>query len=163
MKLSSGENYSINFSIIPNLPGEWLLGPITLLYSIPSESGEYPIESEPISLMVEEGVPGLKMSMFSETIEEDLEYLITISAENVGKTTLQDVKIVTEIPEGVQIHEGTTEKYISTLGEGESFQYEILIRFVLDQSHFSGHIIKASGFIQSDQQLSKCSIRLGGS
>lgn len=162
LKLSTGENYSISFSIIPNLPGEWLLGPVSILYSIPSETGEYPVESEPISLTVKEGVPGLKVSIFSETIEEDLEYLITILAENVGKTMLQDVKIITEIPEGVKIQEGTNEKFISTLGEGESFQYEIRLRFSLDQTHFSGHIIRASGFIQNDQQLAKCSIRLGG-
>ncbi len=161
LRLSTGENYSIIFSLIPNLPGEWLLGPLFLVYSIPSEPGEYPVISKPISLMVEDAPPALSLSMESETIEEDLEYLITIFAENVGKTALQEVKIVTEIPEGIKIHEGTKEKHISTLGEGESFQYEIRIRFELDRTHFSGYIVKVSGYIKDNQRLSKASLRLG--
>ncbi|UCG90074.1 MAG: hypothetical protein JSU57_06325 [Candidatus Heimdallarchaeota archaeon] len=161
-RMSTGENYSIIFSLIPNLPGEWLLGPLSLVYSIPSESGEYPVVSKPISFMVEDAAPALKLTMESETIEEDLEYLITISAENVGKTALQDVKIVSEIPEGIKIHEGTKEKHISTLGEGESFQYEIRVRFELDRTHFSGYIVKINGYIEDDRRLSKSSIRLGG-
>ena len=162
LKLSTGENYSFIFSLIPNLPGEWVLGPLSLVYSIPSELGEFPVASKTISIMVEDASPVLRLSMNSETIEEDLEYLITISAENVGKTTLQNVKILLEIPEGIKIHEGTIEKYISTLGEGESFQYEIRVRFPLDESHFSGHIIKITGFIEDNRRLSKYSIRLGG-
>ncbi len=160
--MSTGENYSIILSLIPNLPGEWLLGPLSLVYSIPSEQGEFPVVSKPISIVVEDAAPALRISMDSETIEEDLEYLITISAENIGKTTLQDVKIISEIPEEIKIHEGTKEKYISTLGEGESFIYEIRVRFSLDQSHFSGHIIKAFGFIGENRRLAKCSIKLGG-
>lgn len=163
LKLSTGENYSIIFSLIPNLPGKWPLGPLSLIYSIPSESGDYPVTSVPLFLKVKDAAPALKLSMNSETIEEDLEYLITISAENVGKTGLQDVKIVPEIPEGMKIYEGTGEKYISALGEGESFQYEIRVRFDLDKSHFSGYIIKANGYIEDNKKLSKCSIKLGGS
>ncbi|MFX1282249.1 MAG: hypothetical protein ACFFB5_01280 [Promethearchaeota archaeon] len=162
LRLSAGENYSIIYSLIPNLPGEWLLGPLSLVYSIPSETGEYPVASKPILITVEDAAPALRLSMESETIEEDLEYLIIISAENVGKTALQDVKIVSEVPEGVKIHEGTREKHISTLGEGESFQYEINVQFELDRTHFSGYIIKANGYIEDNKRLSKCSIRLGG-
>ena len=162
LKLSTGENYSIIFSLIPNLPGEWPLGPLSLIYSIPSEEGNYPVVSAPIDLVVKDAEPALKLSMISETIEEDFEYLISISAENVGKTDLQDVKIVPEIPQGIKIFEGTSEKYISTLGEGQSFQYEIRVRFDLDKSHLSGYIIKANGYIEDNTKLSKCSIRLGG-
>ncbi|MFX1506432.1 MAG: hypothetical protein ACFFDC_09980 [Promethearchaeota archaeon] len=162
LKLSSGENYSIIFSLIPNLPGEWLLGPLSLIYSIPSEEGDYPVISTPIPLIVKDAEPALKLSMNFETIEEDFEYLITMSAENVGKTDLQDVKIVLEIPQEVKIFEGTSEKYLSTLGEGESFQYETRVRFDLDKSHLSGYIIKANGYIEDNKKLSKCSIRLGG-
>jgi hypothetical protein len=162
LKLSTGENYSIIFSLIPNLPGEWPLGPLSLIYSIPSEEGDYPVISAPISLIVKDAEPALKLSMISETLEEDFEYLITISAENVGKTDLQNVKIVPEIPQGMKIFEGTSEKYLSTLGEGQSFQYEIRVRFDLDKSHLSGYIIKASGYIEDNKKLSKCSIRLGG-
>jgi hypothetical protein len=161
LKLSTGENCSIIFSLIPNLPGEWPLGPLSLIYSIPSEEGDYPVISAPISYIVKDAEPALKLSMNYETIEEDFEYLITISAENVGKTDLQDVKIVPEIPQEIKIFEGTSEKYISTLGEGESFQYEIRVRFDLDKSHLSGYIIKVNGYIEDDKKLSKCSIRLG--
>lgn len=163
LKMSTGENYSIIFSLIPNLPGEWSLGPLSLIYSISTESGDYPVTSAPISLIVEDAAPALKLSMNSETIEEDLEYLITIYAENVGKTGLQDVKIIPEIPEGIRIYEGTSEKHISTLGEGESFQYEIRVRFDLERTHFSGYIIKANGYIEGAKKLAKCSIKLGGS
>ncbi|MFX0122679.1 MAG: hypothetical protein ACFFAE_03520 [Candidatus Hodarchaeota archaeon] len=163
LKMSIGENYSIVFSLIPNLPGEWLLGPLSLIYSFPSESGDYPVRSAPISIIVEDAAPALKLSMNSEIIEEDMEYLITISAENVGKTGLHDIKIIPEIPEGVKICEGTGEKYISTLGEGESFHYEIRVRFDLDKTHFSGYIIKANGYIEDTKKLTKCSIKLGGS
>ena len=76
---------------------------------------------------------------------------------------LQDIKIVPEIPEGIKIYEGTSEKYISTLGEGESFRYEIRVRFDIDRTHFSGYIIKAIGYIEDTKKLSKCSIKLGGS
>ncbi|MFX1516550.1 MAG: hypothetical protein ACFFC6_09590 [Promethearchaeota archaeon] len=162
LKLSTGENYSIIFSLIPNLAGEWLLGPLSLIYSIPSEEGDYPVISVPITLSVKDAPPALKLSINSETIEEDFDYLITITAENVGKTGLQDVKIVPEIPEGIKIYEGTSEKYISTLGEGELFQYEIRVRFDLDKSHLSGYIIKANGYIEDNRKLSKCSIKLGG-
>ncbi|UCG02999.1 MAG: hypothetical protein JSW11_03230 [Candidatus Heimdallarchaeota archaeon] len=162
LKMSTGENYSIIFSLIPNLPGDWSVGPLSLVYSIPSETGDYPVTSAPILFVVKDAVPALKLSMNSETIEEDLEYVLTISAENVGKTGLQDVKIVTEIPEGIKIQEGTSEKYISTLGEGESFQYDIRVSFDLDKTHFSGYIIKANGYIEDDKKLSKCSVRLGG-
>ncbi|MFW9905883.1 MAG: hypothetical protein ACFFFH_16295 [Candidatus Thorarchaeota archaeon] len=162
LKLSTGENYSIIFSLIPNLPGEWPLGPLSLIYSIPSEEGDYPVISTPISLIVKDAEPALKLLMNYETIEEDFEYLITISAENVGKTDLQDIKIVPEIPQGIKIFEGTGEKYLSTLGEGESFQYEIRVRFDLDKSHLSGYIIKANGYIEDNKKLSKCSIKLGG-
>jgi hypothetical protein len=162
LKLSTGENYSIIYSLIPNLAGEWLLGPLSIIYSIPSEDGEYPVISAPISLSVKDAVPALKLTMNFETIEEDFNYLITISAENVGKTGLQNVKIVPEIPDGVKIYEGTSEKFISTLGEGESFQYEIRVRFDLDKSHLSGYIIKANGYIEDNRKLAKCSIKLGG-
>ena len=162
LKLSTGENYSIIYSLVPNLAGEWPLGPLSLIYSIPSEEGKYPVISAPISLSVKDAVPALKLSMNFETIEEDYDYLITISAENVGKTGLQDVKIVPEIPDGLKISEGISEKYISTLGEGESFQYEIRVRFDLDKSHLSGYIIKANGYIEDDRKLAKCSIKLGG-
>ena len=163
LKLSTGENYSILYSLIPNLPGEWLLGPMSIIYTIPSEQGEYPSTGNTISINVNDAAPALKLSMESKTIEEDLEYMITISVENVGKTTLQNVKIVTEIPEEVKIHEGTNEKFISTLVEGETFQYEMLVRFALDKSHLSGHIIKANGFIKDNQRLAKSSVKLGGS
>jgi len=162
LKLSTGENYSIIYSLIPNLPGEWPLGPLSLIYSILSEEGEYPVISAPITVSVKDAVPALKLSMNFETIEEDFDYLITISAENVGKTGLQDVKIVPEIPEGLKIYEGISEKYISTLGEGESFQYEIRVRFDLDKSHLSGYIIKANGYIEDNRKLAKCSIKLRG-
>lgn len=162
LNLRQDEDYRIIFSLVPNLPGEWILGPLSLTYSIPSEAGEFPIVSKPISLMVEDAAPVLKLSMDFETIEEDLEYLITISAENIGKTSLQDVKIVSEIPEGIKIREGTKEKIISTLGEGELFQYEIRVQFPLNKTHLSGHIIRANGFIEDKRRLSKCSIKLGG-
>jgi hypothetical protein len=162
LKMSTGENYSIVFSLTPNLPGEWSVGPLFISYSIPSELGDYTVSSEPSSILIEEAVPALKLSMEAETIEEDFDYLIIISAENIGKTTLQNVKIQTEIPEGVKIREGTNEKYISTLGEGEIFQYNLRVQFALDQTHFDGHIIRTNGFIENDRRLSKCSIKLGG-
>ncbi|MFX0184176.1 MAG: hypothetical protein ACFE95_13920 [Candidatus Hodarchaeota archaeon] len=162
LKMSTGENYSIVFSLTPNLPGEWSLGPLFINYSIPSELGDYTVSSEPYSILIEEAAPALKLSMEAETIEEDFDYLIIVSAENIGKTTLQDVKIQTELPEGVKIHEGTNEKYISTLGEGEIFQYNLRVHFALDQTHLDGYIIRTNGFIENDRRLSKCSIKLGG-
>jgi uncharacterized membrane protein len=91
-----------------------------------------------------------------------MEYLLTIYAENIGKTALQNVKITVDLPDGVEMREGTADKYISTLVEGELFQYNIRVNFALDQSHFQGHIIKGNIYIEEDQKLSKCSIKLGG-
>ncbi|MHA2225989.1 MAG: hypothetical protein ACXAC8_12335 [Candidatus Hodarchaeales archaeon] len=163
LNMSTGENYSIVFSLIPNLPGKWELGPLSIEYSIPSETGEFPVVSNVISINVNDAPPSMKLFMDSIIVEEDLEYIVRITAENTGKTALQNIKIVTEIPDDVKIHEGTNEKYISALGEGELFQYEILLKFSLDQSHLSGHIIRANGFIEDNKRLSKSSIKIGGS
>ncbi len=163
LNLSSGENYSIIFSLLPNLPGEWVIGPLAISYSIPSEGEfEFPASSQPINVTVKEALPSLTIIMEKQTIEEDFEYLLRIKTENTGKTALMNVKLLVELPEGVQIIEGTTEKFISTFVEGETFQYEILVRFVIDQTHFDGHIIKAIGFIDENQQIAKSSIKLGG-
>lgn len=162
LNLSTGENYTIVFSVVPNLPGEWKIGPLNLDYSIPSEQGDYPSSSNKTSIEINDAAPALKISMDSETIEEDMEYLITVNAENIGKTILQNVKIDLMIPDGVLLREGTKEKYISTLVEGELFQYNVRLQFSLNESHFEGHIIRGNGFIENDQRLSKCSIKLGG-
>ncbi|MFX0086473.1 MAG: hypothetical protein ACFFAU_12455 [Candidatus Hodarchaeota archaeon] len=162
LNLSAGENYTIIYSLIPNLPGEWLLGPLSLDYSIPSEQGEYPSLSKIITIEIDDAAPAVRISMESEIIEEDMEYLLTIYAENIGKTGIQNVKIALELPEGVEIYEGTTEKFISNLVEGEIFQYGIRVRFALDQSHFEGHIIRGNIYIDGDHRLSKCSLKLGG-
>jgi tetratricopeptide (TPR) repeat protein len=162
LKMSAGEDYSIVFSLTPNLPGKWPVGPISIKYSIPSESGEYTVTSEPCVILVEEAAPALKLSMESETIEEDFDYIVVISVENIGKTIIQNVKIQTELPEEVKIQEGTNEKYISSLVEGEIFQYNLRVQFALDQKHFDGHLIRTYGFIENDRIISKCSIKLGG-
>jgi hypothetical protein len=162
LNLSTGENYSIVFSLIPNLPGEWEIGPLSLSYSIPSESGVYLVLSNRIIITIKEAAPALKLSMEFDIIEEDYDYLVRLSAENSGKIALQNVRIQTDIPDAVKIHEGTSDKIISTLVEGEIFEFQFRIRFAPDQSHFDGHIIRANGFIESNQRLAKCSIKLGG-
>ncbi|MFX0172485.1 MAG: tol-pal system YbgF family protein [Candidatus Hodarchaeota archaeon] len=162
LKMSTGEDYSIVFSLTPNLPGEWAVGPIFIKYSIPSESGKYTVASEPYPILIEEATPALKLSMESETIEEDFDYLIVILVENIGKTIIQNVKIQTEIPVEVKINEGTNEKYISSLVEGEIFQYNLRVQFALDKTHFDGHLIRTYAFIENDRKISKCSIKLGG-
>ena len=162
LNLNSGENYTIIFSVIPNLPGKWSIGPLSLDYSIPLEQGEYPSSSNTINVEVNDAAPAVQISIESETIEEDMEYLLTVSAENIGKTALQNVKITVDLPDGVEMREGTADKYLSTLVEGELFQYNIRVSFALDQSHFQGHIIKGNIYIEEDQKLSKCSIKLGG-
>lgn len=162
LNLSSGENYTIIFSVVPNLPGKWSLGPLSLNYSIPLEQGEYPSSSNTINVEVDDAAPAVQISIESETIVEDMEYLLTITVENIGKTALQSIKITVDLPDGVEMREGTADKYISTLVEGELFQYNIRVNFALDQSHFQGHIIKGNIYIEEDQKLSKCSIKLGG-
>lgn len=162
LNLSTGENYTIVFSLVPNLPGEWKIGPLDIDYTIPSEQGDYPSSSKTIGIEISDAAPALKISMESETIEEDMEYLITVNAENIGKTILENVKLELIIPDGVLLKEGTKEKYISTLVEGELFLYDIRLQFSLNESHFEGHIIRGNGFIENDQRLSKCSIKLGG-
>ncbi len=162
LKMSTGENYSLFYILIPNLPGLWELGPLSLVYNVTSEEGEYPTVSKPITIEVEEAKPEFTLLMDSETLEEDLDYIVRITAENTGKTVLQDVKIVVEIPETVQIVEGTNEKQISTLSEGEAFTYEIRIKFSLEKTHFEGNIIKANGYIGETIRLAKSSLKLGG-
>jgi tetratricopeptide (TPR) repeat protein len=103
LNLSTGENYSILFSLIPNLPGEWILGPLSLNYSIPEEHGEYPSLSKITTIKIDDATPAVKISMESETIEEDMEYLLTVYAENIGKTGIQNIKIAIELPNGVEI------------------------------------------------------------
>lgn len=162
LNMSTGENYAMVFSLIPNLPGDWEIGPLSLSYSIPSESGVYLVSSNRILLVVKEAAPALKLSMEFDTIEEDYEYLIRLTAENSGKIALQNVRIHTDIPDAVKIHEGTSDKIISTLVEGEIFQYQFRIRFAPDQTHFKGHVLRANGFIEDNHRLAKCSIKLGG-
>lgn len=162
LQLSTGENYSLFYTLIPNLPGLWDVGPLSLVYSVGAEEGEYPTVSKSITIEVKEAKPEFRLLMDSETLEEDLDYIVRITAENTGKTVLQDVKIDVEIPENVQIIEGTNEKQISTLIEGESFTYEIRIQFSLDKTHFEGHIIRANGYIGKENRLAKSSLKLGG-
>ncbi|MHA1331346.1 MAG: hypothetical protein ACTSR2_09735, partial [Candidatus Hodarchaeales archaeon] len=138
LKMGTGENYTALFSLIPNLPGNFTVGPIVLRYSLPSEEGEYPAKSNTLSINVQEAAPALKLITEAETIEEDFEYIVSISAENIGKTALQDIKIVLEIPDGVTLKEGTSEKLISTLVEGEIFTFDIKIQFDLEKTHFEG-------------------------
>lgn len=162
LKMSTGENYSIIYILIPNLPGSWELGPLSVTYNVLSEDGEYPTGSKPIGIDVKEASPEFKIIMEPETIEEDLDYIIRITAENIGKTVLQDVKIVIDTPETVKITEGTNEKYLSTLVEGEKFSYEIRIQFALDKTHFEGNIIRVNGYIGENIRLAKTSLKIGG-
>ncbi|MHA1543400.1 MAG: hypothetical protein ACTSQH_10535, partial [Candidatus Hodarchaeales archaeon] len=162
LNLSTGENYSISFTLIPNLPGKWKIGPINIKYEIPHESGEYPSNSNTLSVKAKDAEPALKISMSSETLEEDFEYSVVIFAENVGKIQLQDISIKLEVPEGVNIAQGTEEKIISSLGEGETFQYEVVFRFDLEQTHFDGRVIRVNANLGEEQRLAKSSIKLGG-
>ncbi len=164
LKMSTGENYTGIFTLIPNLPGKWEIGPISLQYIIPSEEGDYPGLSNTLSINVNDATPALKIKMESDTIEEDLDYFVTIRAENIGKLALQNLEIKVQIPKEVEIYEGTSEKLISTLVEGETFNFSIGVRFSLDKTHFEGHILRAEGFIENNQiRLAKSSIKLGGS
>jgi len=162
LNLSTGENYSISFTLVPNLPGKWKIGPISLKYEIPHESGEYPTTSNQLSVNAKDAEPSLGISLTSETLEEDFEYSVLVFVENVGKIQLQDISIELEVPEGVKITQGTEEKIISSLVEGESFQYEVIFRFDLEQTHFDGRVIRVNGFMGDNQRLAKGSIKLGG-
>jgi len=163
LKMSTGENYTGIFTLVPNLPGEWEVGPVSLQYSIPSEEGDYPGVSNILSINVNDATPALKIIMESDTIEEDLDYFVSIRAENIGKLALQNLEIKVQIPEEVEIYEGTSEKLISTLVEGETFNFSIGVKFSLDKTHFEGHVLRAEGFIENKQiRLAKSSIKLGG-
>ncbi len=162
LNLSTGENYSISFTLVPNLPGKWKIGPINLKYEIPHESGEYPTNSNQLSVNAKEAEPVLRINLSSETLEEDLSYSVLIIAENAGKIQLQDISIKLEVPEGVKITQGTEEKIISSLVEGETFQYEVIFGFDLEQTHFDGRVVRVNGFMEEGQRLAKGSIKLGG-
>ena len=162
LNLSTGENYTLNFDLIPNLPGKWKIGPLVLNYKIPNEEGEYPGSSNKLKVTAKDAAPAMKIHMNPETVEEDMEYSITIIVENIGKTSLQDVKIDVEIPDGVEVSQGTQEKIISSLAEGETFEFEISVKFDLEQTHFEGHIIKIQGYFSGNQRLAKASVKIGG-
>ncbi|PWI47958.1 hypothetical protein CEE45_09290 [Candidatus Heimdallarchaeota archaeon B3_Heim] len=162
LNLSTGENYTINYSLIPNLPGKWKIGPLIVTYGIPHEEGEYPSNSNKFLIEAKDAEPALNLNMESETIEEDSEYLVTVIVENIGKISLQNTLIKIDIPEGVKISQGTEEKLISSLAEGETFSFEIEIKFDLEQTHFDGRVIKTQCFIGEQHRLAKSSIKLGG-
>ncbi|MHA2289494.1 MAG: hypothetical protein ACXABG_11980 [Promethearchaeota archaeon] len=162
LKLSTGENYTINFSLIPNLPGKWMIGPLVVTYEIPNEDGEYPSNSNRFMIEAKDAEPALDLKMESETIEEDLEYLVTVIVENIGKISLQNINIKIDLPEGVEISQGTEEKMISSLAEGETFSFEIAFKFDLEQTHFDGRVIRTECFIGEQHRLAKSSIKLGG-
>ncbi|MFW9854054.1 MAG: hypothetical protein ACFFFG_03310 [Candidatus Thorarchaeota archaeon] len=162
--LTEGTSQTVHYSLIPNLPGEWIIGPLTVVYRIPADHNttqEYSVISKTVTASIKEAPPALQLSMVSETIEEDHEYMITISAENIGKTSLQDLKIIMEIPDGVELDLGTGQKTIGVLGQGEVFSYELKIQFSLELTHFDGHIVKAAGYVQN-KRLAKCSLKIGG-
>ena len=75
---------------------------------------------------------------------------------------LQDISIKLEVPEGVNLVQGTEKKIISSLGEGETFQYEVVFRFDLEQTHFDGRVIRVNANLGDGQRLAKSSIKLGG-
>ena len=162
LNLSTGENYSISFSLVPNLPGKWKVGPLNLKYEIPRESGEYPANSNTLNIKAKDAEPALKINLTSETLEEDFEYQVLVSTENIGKIQLQDISIKLDVPEGVEIAQGTEEKFISSLVEGETFQFEVIFRFDVEQTHFDGRVIRVNGYMGEDQRLAKGSIKLGG-
>lgn len=162
LNLSTGENYTINYSLIPNLPGKWKIGPLIVTYGIPHEEGEYPSNSNKFLIEAKDAEPALNLNMESETIEEDSEYLVTVIVENIGKISLQNTLIKIDIPEGAKISQGTEEKLISSLAEGETFSFEIEIKFDLEQTHFDGRVIKTQCFIGEQHRLAKSSIKLGG-
>jgi len=162
LKLSTGENYTINFSLIPNLPGKWNIGPLMVTYELPNEDGEYPSNSNKFTIEAKDAEPALDLKMDSETIEEDLEYMVTVIVENIGKISLQDINIKIEVPEGVEISQGTKEKLISSLAEGETFSFEVAMKFDLEQTHFDGRVIRTECFLNQQHRLAKSSIKLGG-
>ncbi|MFW9777306.1 MAG: hypothetical protein ACFFE8_00550 [Candidatus Heimdallarchaeota archaeon] len=163
--MTEGASQMVHYSLIPNLPGKWTIGPLTVVYRIPADhntSQEYSVVSKTLIASIKEAPPALQLSMVYETMEEDHEYTITISAENIGKTSLQDLKIILEIPDGVELGTGTEQKTIGILGQGEVFSYELKVQFSMDRTHFEGHILKAAGYIQN-KRLAKCSLKIGGS
>ncbi|MHA1976522.1 MAG: hypothetical protein ACW98F_06850 [Candidatus Hodarchaeales archaeon] len=162
LNLSTGENYTINFSLIPNLPGKWKIGPLLVSYGFPNEDGEYPSNSNKFTIEAKDAEPALNLEMESETIEEDLEYMVTVIVENIGKISLQNIEIKIEVPEGVEISQGTEEKLIGSLAEGETFTFEIAFKFDLEQTHFDGRVIKTQCYIGDQHRLAKSSIKLGG-
>ncbi len=162
LKLSTGENYTINFALIPNLPGSWQVGPLMITYSIPNEEGEYPSNSNLYTIEAKDAEPAMNLRMESEMIEEDLEYMVTFFVENIGKISIQNIKIKIELPEGVSISQGTEEKLISSLAEGETFSFENTFKFDLEQTHFDGRVIKADCYIGENHRLAKSSIKIGG-
>ena len=162
LKLSTGENYTINFSLIPNLPGKWNIGPLLVTYGLPNEDGEYPSNSSKFTINAKDAEPALNLKMESETVEEDLEYIVTVIVENIGKISIQDIVIKIDVPEGVEISQGTEEKLISSLVEGENFTFEIAFKFDLEQTHFDGRVVKTQCYIGDQHKLAKSSIKLGG-
>jgi uncharacterized membrane protein len=162
LNLSTGENYTVNYSLVPNLPGEWKIGPLAVKYTIPKEEGEYSSSSNKIPVEAKDAEPALKISLDSETIEEDLEYFLTVTSENNGKIALQNINIKLDIPEGVKISQGTEEKVISSLVEGETFQFDITVQLDLEMTHFEGRVIRVEGFIDDSHRLAKSSIKIGG-
>ena len=161
LNLSTGENYTITYSLVPNLPGKWKLGPLSIRYTIPQEDGEYSSSSNKLPVKAKDAEPALKLFLDSETIEEDLEYAVTVTSENIGKIALQNVNIKLDFPEGVKISQGTEEKTISSLVEGETFQFGVTFKFDVEMTHFEGRVIKAECFIDDEHRLAKSSIKLG--
>lgn len=157
--LGKGDSHKESFGVVPLLSGNWELGPLVVRYSLESDDKKlFEIHSDTINVSIREAKPSVDLDLKVVTVEEDFEYELIISVKNNGLTAVNDLKIITEIPERIEIKQGFPEKLISGLNEQQSFDFSVFINLPVEREKGESFKITAIAQLENKEQLKKSSV-----
>lgn len=129
LKLLKNDEKTISLEMEAQLTGKWEIGPAEAIYL--SDDHEFKVQSNLISIIVQEGVTKLELELEQAVVEEDFEFEFFSHLINKGKSTLENVKIGLKLPNEdiAKFTEGSPEKTIFQLSPGEEFKFSNKVRF----------------------------------
>ena len=120
-------NIEYDFTLEPHLTGNWVIGPLTVSYLVNGAS--YEAKSDTLKINVIPGSKELTLDIDYNVIEEDFEFEFISKIENSGETPLENIKIQLKIPSAGKFTEGTPERSIFELRNGEKIEFSNRVKF----------------------------------
>ena len=127
INLTEKSTLKFDFILEPHLTGQWVIGPLNITYLVNGKN--YEVKSDTIKINVTPGSKALTLDLNFNVIEEDFEFEFNQVIENSGETPLENIKVQLKIPTGAKVTEGTPERSIFELRNGEKIEFSNKVKF----------------------------------